>query len=272
MSIGNRVLLANRGERGKRKIADRWDFTPFDVVSVRSAINVYRIKDAVTGKEKVVHRNLLLPVDFLMNADQEEDRASLGDSQSSASCVNVRSSVTLDNPEDSHMHTMDWLMRSPDQVEAESGSFLDGDVVGEASPVNANEIQPDELLDSVSEDSAPDHDSEGTDALHNTSQNTDALLHDTLQEHEIAHLPVDQCVALPGPSDLVEGRSEQVSCIRPQNSQAPSVHTRCGRSIRNPRRLICEMSGQKLLGLAGPLIGSVFGFSLSGNNGNVQTV
>lgn len=277
LGIGDRVLLANCGERGKRKIADRWDSTPFDVVSVRSAINVYRIRDAATGKEKVVHRNLLLPVDFLMTTDQEGDQASFGDSHSTSSHVNDRSSVASDNLEDSQMRTMDWLMRSPEQAEAEDESFLESDDVGEASPVNVYGVQSEELLDSVSADSAPTHISNslrGTDALHNTSQNTDTLFHDTTRDpvHDIACLPVDQSVPVPGPSDLVEVRSEQVSCTRPQSTQAPSVHTRCGRSVRNPRRLICEMSGQRLLGLAGPLIGSIFGFSHSGSNGNIQTV
>ena len=52
LTVGDRV-------QGKKKVADRWDSTPFDVVSVRSGINVYRIRDSVTGKEKVVHRNKL---------------------------------------------------------------------------------------------------------------------------------------------------------------------------------------------------------------------
>ncbi|KAJ8361686.1 hypothetical protein AAFF_G00431980 [Aldrovandia affinis] len=83
LAVGDRVLLANRGERGKRKVADRWDSTPFDVVSVRSTINVYRIKD--------VHRNMLLPVDFLTFPDQDGDGdlTSLGESRSNASCVSV---------------------------------------------------------------------------------------------------------------------------------------------------------------------------------------
>uniref|UniRef100_A0A3Q3DV46 Gypsy retrotransposon integrase-like protein 1 n=2 Tax=Hippocampus comes TaxID=109280 RepID=A0A3Q3DV46_HIPCM len=56
LAVGDRVLLANRGEKGKRKVADRWDSTPYDVVSVRPSINVYRIRDGATGREKVVHR------------------------------------------------------------------------------------------------------------------------------------------------------------------------------------------------------------------------
>lgn len=35
------------------------------MMSVRSSINVYQIRDTETGREKTVHRNLLLPVKFL---------------------------------------------------------------------------------------------------------------------------------------------------------------------------------------------------------------
>ncbi|KAJ8385115.1 hypothetical protein AAFF_G00192560 [Aldrovandia affinis] len=191
LAVGDRVLLANRGERGKRKVADRWDSTPFDVVSVRSTINVYRIKDAVTGKERVVHGNMLLPVDFLTFPDQDGDGdlTSLGESRSNASCVSAWTSVALDNQEDSQVRTMDWLMQSPVQAEAESKSVPEEDAVGKAVPVDTSEEdQSDELLDSVPDDSIPDH---ITDALPNTSLDT-------------VHLPVDGGVALGDPPDLVE--------------------------------------------------------------------
>ncbi|KAJ8355221.1 hypothetical protein AAFF_G00085130 [Aldrovandia affinis] len=98
--------------------------TPRSTTEVRSTINVYRIKDAVTGKERVVHRNMLLPVDFLTFPDQDGDGdlTSLGESRSNASCVSARTSVALDNQEDSQVRTMDWLMQSPVQAEAESAS------------------------------------------------------------------------------------------------------------------------------------------------------
>ena len=54
LAMGDPVLLANCGERGKRKLVDKWDSTPYDVVSVRSGINVYRIKDAITGRERAL--------------------------------------------------------------------------------------------------------------------------------------------------------------------------------------------------------------------------
>lgn len=58
------VLVANKSERGKRKLADKWENGVFTVVDVNPDIHVYRIKDA-TGRTKVVHRNLLLEVNFL---------------------------------------------------------------------------------------------------------------------------------------------------------------------------------------------------------------
>lgn len=61
MTVVDRVILANRGER---KIADKWDSTLYEVISVKPDINVYRIKDLQTAKENVVHRNLILSVSF----------------------------------------------------------------------------------------------------------------------------------------------------------------------------------------------------------------
>ncbi len=57
-------MVANKSERGKRKLADKWEDGVFTVVDVKPDIHVYKIKDA-TGRTKVVHRNLLLEVNFL---------------------------------------------------------------------------------------------------------------------------------------------------------------------------------------------------------------
>ncbi len=45
LAVGDRVLLANRGEKGKRKVAEKWDSVLYEIQSVRPEINVYRIKD-----------------------------------------------------------------------------------------------------------------------------------------------------------------------------------------------------------------------------------
>lgn len=65
IEVGDRVLIANRTKRGKRKVADRWESTVYTVVDKNTDTHTYRICDTVTGLEKVVHRNLLMSVNFL---------------------------------------------------------------------------------------------------------------------------------------------------------------------------------------------------------------
>ncbi|KAL2090434.1 hypothetical protein ACEWY4_015122 [Coilia grayii] len=79
LSVGDRVLVANKACRGKRKLADRWGDTIFTVVATKPALHVYRIRDS-NGNEKVVHRNLLLGVNFLP-LDEKLDGSSTDDDE-----------------------------------------------------------------------------------------------------------------------------------------------------------------------------------------------
>ncbi|XP_056333323.1 uncharacterized protein LOC130244809 [Danio aesculapii] len=65
LELGDRVLLANKGERGKRKLADRWERVVYVVVGKSEALNTYKIRNPGTNQIKTVHRNLLMPVNFL---------------------------------------------------------------------------------------------------------------------------------------------------------------------------------------------------------------
>ncbi len=58
MNVGDRVLLANKRERGKRKTADRWESCIYIVTEMNSEVHTFRIRNTATGTEKVVHRNL----------------------------------------------------------------------------------------------------------------------------------------------------------------------------------------------------------------------
>ena len=69
--MGDRVLLANKGERGKRKIADRWESTMYIVVAKNLSLNTYQIR-APNGIVKTVHRNLIMPVNVLPLPDLHE--------------------------------------------------------------------------------------------------------------------------------------------------------------------------------------------------------
>ncbi|KAJ8358505.1 hypothetical protein AAFF_G00433750 [Aldrovandia affinis] len=59
LQVGDRVLLANKGERGKKKLADKWDPMVYTVIERNPKTHIYKISD-VSGQCKVVHRNLLL--------------------------------------------------------------------------------------------------------------------------------------------------------------------------------------------------------------------
>ncbi|KAJ8414926.1 hypothetical protein AAFF_G00024490 [Aldrovandia affinis] len=64
LSVGDRVLVANKSGRGKRKLADRWEPAVYTVVASKPQFHIYKIRDR-DGQVRTVHRNLLLAVNFL---------------------------------------------------------------------------------------------------------------------------------------------------------------------------------------------------------------
>ncbi|KAK5848028.1 hypothetical protein PBY51_005684 [Eleginops maclovinus] len=74
LSLGDQVLLANKGIRGKRKLSDKWEPTVYTVVAAKPAIHIYWIRDQ-GGHERVVHRNLLLQINFLPVDETLDDEA-----------------------------------------------------------------------------------------------------------------------------------------------------------------------------------------------------
>ncbi|KAJ8388347.1 hypothetical protein AAFF_G00135010 [Aldrovandia affinis] len=64
LSVGDRVLVANKSGRGKRKLADRWEPAVYTVVASKPQFHIYKIRDR-DGQVRTIHRNLLLSVSFL---------------------------------------------------------------------------------------------------------------------------------------------------------------------------------------------------------------
>ena len=70
----DRVLVRNVGVRGKHKIADRWEEEVFVVLGKPDPeIPVYTVKqENGKGRTRVLHRNLLLPINHVPPAKQRE--------------------------------------------------------------------------------------------------------------------------------------------------------------------------------------------------------
>ncbi|KAL7862550.1 hypothetical protein SRHO_G00139910 [Serrasalmus rhombeus] len=116
ITVGDRVLVANKRERGKRKTADRWESTVYTVVSVNGSTHTYRIRSPVTGQERVVHRNLLMLVNFLPLDLEAASDASFAASQSASShdVSDVDGGLPIsDIADDAHTRVQDWVSGLP---------------------------------------------------------------------------------------------------------------------------------------------------------------
>lgn len=59
VEVGDCVLLANKGERGKRKLADHWENAIYVMVGKNNVSYTFKVQHASTGKEgcTVLHDN-----------------------------------------------------------------------------------------------------------------------------------------------------------------------------------------------------------------------
>ncbi|XP_048019552.1 uncharacterized protein LOC125250815 [Megalobrama amblycephala] len=221
LAVGDRVLLANRGEKGMRKVADKWDSVLYEVQSVRPEINVYRIKDVQTGKERVVHRNLLLPVNFL-SWDGDDEEQSVRSASTDATRGSALDSALVDDT-DPVSKTSEWLM----QMDGTQNS----DVMQDATCGEASDI-PDEMTPSECSDN--DQHSPETEHVPEPIQSTESLP---------ASMPNESssCVQVP------DNRNVPVICEQPTSTLTSHITTRLGRLVRPPNRLICEIDNQQIV-------------------------
>lgn len=100
LNNGDRVLIANKGERGKRKLADRWESTVYTIVDNDPRTHIYKVKDD-KGHTKVVHRNMLLDISFLPVTCPENETcgSTVADCSSDSDCES-QSTNSTDSLED----------------------------------------------------------------------------------------------------------------------------------------------------------------------------
>ena len=66
LEVGDRVLTRNVGFKGKHKLSDRWEENVYVVLKANPELPVYTVKrEDGQGRERVLHRNMLLPCDSL---------------------------------------------------------------------------------------------------------------------------------------------------------------------------------------------------------------
>ena len=63
LDVGNLVLVTQTAWKGRHKIQDRWESGEYQVVGQPTpGVPVYSVKSVAGDKTKVLHRNLLLPL------------------------------------------------------------------------------------------------------------------------------------------------------------------------------------------------------------------
>ena len=67
LSVGDRVLVRNVSIRGKHKLSDLWEESPYIIIKKPNEdIPVYKVKpEGSTNPIRTLHRNLLLPLDII---------------------------------------------------------------------------------------------------------------------------------------------------------------------------------------------------------------
>ena len=79
MEVVDRVLLVNKGERGRRKLADRSENSVYLVVEINVDSHTFRIQNSSTGQVKTVHHNLIIPVNFVPLPDDSDNETGMSD-------------------------------------------------------------------------------------------------------------------------------------------------------------------------------------------------
>ncbi len=243
IDVGDRVLLANKGARGKRKLADLWEDTVYTVVGLNTDSHTYRIQHSGTGFVKTVHRNLIMPVNFLpLPDDYVEGELPENHLSGSESVDSVVAAVSVDA---TNYRTREWVSQLPsDDADLED--------VEEATDV----LEPTQAVDATQANES-DHnviDSSNTTQLGPEDcedvKSMDRSVPESAEEQVDESAPVSLSVSMPIGGRFEEDNSVSNINVRnfPAGSSLSRVRSRAGRLFKPVTRFIEIMNQQKVLG------------------------
>ncbi len=220
IEVGDQLLLANKGERGRRKLADKWESTPYIVVALNPQCHTYHIRNTHSGQEKTVHRNLLLQANFLPIEVEEFEPLFSDDSEPDDDCSGVvlSDAVTPTSACSNADRTACWVAKTvtpddvPNSVPLGSESALSLAVNPESSGTVLTAVQGDLCCDNVT--------------IHSNGAETDYDTQSLISQRG----PINDGVLT---SESVAASSNQVGL---------QVRTRFGRLVKPVTRLIQNMT------------------------------
>ncbi len=215
LNIGDRVLVANKGERGKKKLADKWNPTVYTVKDRNLQTHTYKLEDS-KGDTKIVHRNLVLDISFLPVVT---DAVNLCDAESEKGLSTVDSLDFL-YEEESEDRTCTWIMSGSEETHSQvnlCGGLSELDQSSQGDPELDCEGQfEDDQSQSLLDDK--NHSSRGSDlnSIAPVQRAGSPLMSDVLSEH---------LNTKPQPTNLVSETDTQVLLNGAGHDTNPQAHS-----------------------------------------------
>lgn len=205
IEVGDQVLLANKGEHGRRKLADRWESIPYRVVALNPQCHTFLVCNTSTGQEKTVHQNLLLQANFLPLELEEAELLSVASSESN----NVSPDVACPRSDlSANERVAHWVECTDVSEQSQQGLTIRS---------SSNGSLDQESIKSV-----------------------DEVDEETSEKGSLSSCATSGLASDPDPS--IDYVSPTRIAISPRNHAATGIRTRVGRMVKPVSRLIENMS------------------------------
>lgn len=231
IQTGDLVLVRNLSIRGKHKLADRWEENPYQVVECIPGLPVYKVQDQ-DGKERVLHRNLLLPFRGPAASPQP---------------VRPKRPLQFRRPQEDSSHEFETIIEQEDIDDEPHSELVPLSTSKPLNPEAATFQPPPVDMPIVAEKP-----NACCDGMENSLQTDSQQMHSDPAIAEPDHPQGARCFAEPNSDLLITGSDERPAEVTHSESevlpdvsevepvQDPPYVTRTGRTSKPPQRLICD--------------------------------